>query len=232
MPYSAVEAPSSGSPRGVVFERLFVLLRGYIFGAAGRVLTQAAAGGATFVQGAAFGERAGNGQRLFGAQTVRVHINLHFVRVNPGAGMLLLSAGGKFGISEELSIGKKLRAFFTQLLHGGCDGNGQRHGTQNGLRFCTGCGGLNFARMPPEHRPGVDRSADRNIGECAGRGGLLRRGCSSLVFLSLCPKHAGRGGCSSAFAADGRGSKLFGISAGQQRLCAWFFSRSAWVVAK
>ena len=88
-----------------------MLLRGYIFGAAGRVLTQAAAGGATFVQGAAFGERAGNGQCLFGAQTVRVHINLHFVRVNPGAGMLLLrlllSVEGKFSVIEKLSITEK-----------------------------------------------------------------------------------------------------------------------------
>ena len=73
---------------------------GYIFGTAGRVLTQAAAGGAAFVQGAALGERAGNGQRLFGVQTVRIHINLHFVRVNPGASMLLLSAGGKLSISK------------------------------------------------------------------------------------------------------------------------------------
>ena len=139
-------------------------LSGYIFGAAGRVLAQAAAGGAAFVQGAALGERAGNGQRLVGAQAIRIHINLHFVRVNSGADMVQLSAGGKFGISEELSIGKKLRAFFTQLLHGGCDGNGQRYGAQNGLRFSalhgTERGGLNFARN-------ATRSTDRSVARSA-----------------------------------------------------------------
>ena len=121
------------------------------------MLTQAAAGGAAFVQGAALGERAGNGQRLLGAQTIRIHINLHFGGVNPGAGVLLLSTGGTFSIAEKLGISEKLGAFFAQLLHGGCDGNGQRHGAQNGLCFCTGCGGLNFAR-------GTDRGVYRSAG--------------------------------------------------------------------
>ena len=129
------------------------------------MLTQAAAGGAAFVQGATLGERAGNGQRLLRAQAVRVHINLHFVRVNPGAGVLLLSTDGKFGIGKKLSVGEEFRAFFAQLLHGGCDSNGQRHGAQNGLRFsalhCTEPGGLNLSRSTDR---GVDRSADRNIG--------------------------------------------------------------------
>ena len=114
------------------------------------MLTQAAAGGAAFVQGAALGERSGNGQRLLGAQAVSVHIHLHFGGVNPRAGMLLLSAGEKF------NIGKKLGAFFAQLLHGGCNGNGQRYGTQNGLRFSTGCVSLNFTRC-------ADRGSNRGI---------------------------------------------------------------------
>ena len=182
-----------------------------MFGAAGRVLTQTAAGGATFVQGAALGERAGNSQRLLGVQVVRVHINLHFVRVNLRAGVV------------QLSIAKKLRAFFAQLLHGGCDGNGQRYGTQNGLRFCIGYGGLNFRRSADRS---IYRSADsvQVVADCFAEG--VRHWFSFRYALNI------RGGCSSALTADGRGSKLLGISASQQRLYAWFFSRSAWAVAK
>ena len=42
-----------------------------------------------------------------GLRLIRVHINLHFVRVNPGAGMLLLSAGGKFSVTEKLGIAEE-----------------------------------------------------------------------------------------------------------------------------
>ena len=81
--------------------------------------------------------------------------------------MLLLSAGGK------LSISKEFGAFFAQLLHGGCDGNGQRHGAQNGLRFSalhgTERGGLNFARSTGR---GVYRSADgvQVVADCFAEG--------------------------------------------------------------
>ena len=122
------------------------------------MLTQAAAGGAAFVQGAALGECAGNSQRLLGAQAVSVHINLHFVRVNPGTGMIQLSTGGKFSIGKKLSVGEEFGAFFAQLLHSRCDGNGQRYGTQNGLGFSivrgTEHGGLNLSRS-------ADRGSNR-----------------------------------------------------------------------
>ena len=212
-------------------------LSGYIFGAVGRALTQATAGGATCVQGAALCESAGNGQRPFGAQTVRVHINLHFVRVNPGAGMLLLSAGGKFSVTEKLGIAEKLGAFFTQLLHGGCNGNGQRHGAQNSLRFCTGCGGLNFARNATRSTDrGVARSADRNIGSVQIVADYFAEGVRHWFSFRCTPFIRGGVGAHPHSRQMGEGlkrrSKLFSISASRQYLWAWFFSRSAWVVAK